>query len=168
MKTLNEYIKESLLDDEDVLIGRAEKTANNWLLTLKRAMLDDEDEEYIEKIINQDEVKKEISKIFYKFDGRMQWVVGKYKGQFGSNYCILKDTKERSKYARHVLSFIRWYDLNKNTLTIVIENVDKLSKTASKNINPAELEKFKRYLLELGAEYAKTGIGKIQEDTLKI
>lgn len=168
MKTLNDCIKESLLDDEEELIGRAEKYTNNWLRVLKRAMLDDEGEEYIEKIINQDEVKKEISKIFYKFDGRMQWLVGKYNGQFKSNYCILKDTKERSKYtSKSVISFIRWYDLNKNTITIKIENVDNLSKTASKNVKPTELEKFKRYLLELGAEYSETGAGKMQE-VLKI
>ena len=29
MKTLNDYIKESILDDEEELIGKAEKTANN-------------------------------------------------------------------------------------------------------------------------------------------
>lgn len=169
MKTLNDYIKESLLDDEEDLISGAEKASKNWLLTLKRAMLDDEDEEYIEKIINQDIVKKEISKIFYKFDGRMKWLVGKYNGQFKSNYCILKDTKERSKYTSiPVISIIRWHAANKNIITIEIENIDNLSKTASKNVNPVELEKFKKYLLELGAEYSKTGSGKIQEDTLKI
>lgn len=168
MKTLNNYIKESLLDDEEELIGRAEKTANNWILTLKRAMLNDASEEELERIINQDMVKKEVSKLFYKFDGRMKWDVGKYSGASGkSTYCMLKDTKERSKYiSEPVISFMLW-DNNKYVYIEIID-INKLSKTASKNIKPTELEKFKRRLLELGAEYSKTGIGVIQDNMLKI
>ena len=169
MKTLNDYIKESLLDDEDVLVNNVRKDSQNWLLTLKRAMLNDASEEELERIINQDMVEKEVSKIFYKFDGRMKWVVGKYNGQFKSNYCILKDTKERSKYTSiPVISIIRWHDRKKNIITIEIENVDNLSKTASKNVNPVELEKFKKYLLELGAEYLKTSTGITRENILEI
>ena len=163
MKTLYE----SILDDEDVLISKTKELANNWLLTLKFAMLNNDDEEYIEKIINQDAVKKEISKIFYKFDGRMKWLIGKYNGQFKSNYCILKDTKERSKYApKPVILIMR--QGNNDYIHISVANIHDLSKTASKNVKPSELLKFKQRLIELGAEYSKTGIGKIQEDTLKI
>lgn len=168
MKTLNDYIKESLLDDEDVLIDKAKEISKNWLLTLKRAMLNDASEEELERIINQDMVEKEVSKIFYKFDGRMKWDIGKYSGPAGkSTYCILEDTKERSKYvAKPVLSFILW-DNNKY-ICIEITDINKLSKTASKNVKPTELEKFKKYLLDMGAEYSKTGSGKIQYDMLKI
>jgi hypothetical protein len=162
MKTLYE----SILDDENVLIGKTKKLANNWLLSLKFAMLNN-DEEYIEKIINQDAVKNEISKIFYNFDGRMKWVVGKYNGQFKSTYCILKDTKERSKYtAKSVLSFMSWS--NNDYIHINVANIYDLSKTASKNVKPSELLKFKQRLLELGAEYSKTGVGKVREDILEI
>lgn len=168
MKTLNDYIKESLLDDEDVLIDKAKETSKNWLLTLKGAMLNNEEDEYIEKIINQDIVKNEISKIFYKFDGRMKWLVGKYSEASGKSiYCILKDTKERTKYPpKPVLSFMLWS--NKDYVHIEISDINQLSKTARKNVKLTELVKFKQYLLELGAEYSKTGSGKIQEDTLKI
>ena len=159
---------ESILDDEDVLIGKTKELVNNWLLTLKFAMLNNEDEEYIEKIINQDAVKNEISKIFYKFDGRMKWVAGKYNGQFKSNYCILKDTKERSKYPpKPVISFILW-DWNAKKITIDIPDIHDLSKTAGKNVKPTELLKFKQRLIELGAEYSKTGAGKVREDVLEI
>lgn len=170
MKTLNDYIKESLLDDEEDLISGAEKISKNWLLTLKRAMLNDASEEELKRIINQDMVKKEVSKLFYKFDGRMTWSVGKYSGVSGKfASCILTDTKERSKYiSKPVISFIRWYDLNKNTINIEIQNIDNLTETARKNVKPTELEKFKRRVLELGAEYSKTGSGKIQDDMLKI
>ena len=97
----------------------------------------------------------------------MKWLVGKYNGQFKSNYCILKDTKERSKYApKPVILFMR--QGNNDYIRISIANIHDLTKTASNNVKPTELEKFKKYLLELGAEYSKTGIGKIQEDTLKI
>lgn len=168
MKTLNDYIKESLLDDEDVLIDKAKKVSKNWLLALKRAMLNDASEEELERIINQDMVKKEVSKLFYQFDGRMKWVCVKYN--LTSNrciYCILKDTKVRSKYfPTSILSFILWD--NNDHINIMVENIYSLSKTASKNVNPTELSKFKQHLLELGAEYSKTGSGKIQEDTLKI
>ena len=107
MKTLNDYIKESLLDDEDVLIDKAKEASKNWLLTLKRAMLNDANEKELERIINQDMVEKEVSKLFYQFDGRMKWVCGKYSGSSNKNiYCILTDTKERSKYtAKSVLTF---------------------------------------------------------------
>lgn len=170
MKTLNDYIKESLLDDEDVLIDKAKEVSKNWLLPLKRAMLNDASEEELERIINQDMVEKEVSKIFYKFDGRMKWNCGKYfLGSDKNIYCILEDTKERSKYvAKPVLSFMLWDNVDKNAVFIEIPDINKLSKTASKNVKPTELEKFKKYLLELGAEYSKTGSGKIQEDTLKI
>lgn len=170
MKTLNDYIKESLLDDEDVLIDKAKEVSKNWLLTLKRAMLNDASEEELERIINQDMVEKEVSKIFYQFDGRMKWLCGNYSGTSGKSvYCILKDTKERSKYPpKPVLSFMLWHRVDKNTMYIEIAYINQLSKTASKNVKPTELEKFKKYLLELGAEYSKTGSGKIQEDTLKI
>jgi hypothetical protein len=164
MKTLYE----SILDDEDVLIGQTKKLANNWLLSLKFAMLNNDDEEHIEKIINQDAVKKEISKIFYNFDGRMKWIVSKYNGQFKATYCILKDTKERSKYhSKSVISFMLW-DSNVKKITINVSTIYALSKTASKNVKPSELLKFKQRLIELGAEYSKTGIGKVLEDTLEI
>lgn len=168
MKTLNDYIKESLLDDEDVLIDKAKEASKNWLLTLKRAMLNDASEEELERIINQDMVEKEVSKLFYQFDGRMKWFCGNYSGASGKSvYCILKDTKERSKYPpKPVLSFILWD--NNDYVHISVANIHDLTKTASKNVKPTELEKFKKYLLELGAEYSKTGSGKIQEDTLKI
>lgn len=170
MKTLNDYIKESLLDDEDVLIDKAKKVSKNWLLTLKRAMLNDAGEEELERIINQDMVEKEVSKIFYKFDGRMKWNCGKYfLGSDKNIYCILEDTKARNKYVdKSVLSFILWDNVDKNAVYIEIPDINKLSKTTSKNVKPTELEKFKKYLLELGAEYSKTGSGKIQYDMLKI
>ena len=163
MKTLYE----SILDDEDVLIGQTKELAKNWLLNLKYAMLNN-DIELVEKIINQDVVKNEISKIFYNFDGRMKWVAGKYEGQFKSTYCILKDTKERSKYPpKPVISFMLW-DWNDKKITINVSDTQDLTKTASKNVKPSELLKFKQRLLELGAEYSKTGTGRIQNDTLKI
>ena len=164
MKTLYE----SILDDEDVLIGKTKELANNWLLTLKFAMLNNYNEEYIEKIINQDAVKNEISKIFYNFDGRMKWIVSKYNGQFKATYCILEDTKVRSKYhSKSAISFVLW-DSNVKKITINVSNIYELSKTASKNVKPSELLKFKQRLMELGAEYSKTGAGKVREDVLEI
>ena len=164
MKTLYE----SILDDEDVLIGQTKELANNWLLNLKFAMLNNDNDEYIEKIINQDAVKNEISKIFYKFDGRMKWLVGKYDGQFKSTYCILKDTKERSKYPpKPVISFMSW-DWKREKITIDIPDIHDLSKTASKNVKPSELLKFKQRLIELGAEYSKARTGRVLEDVLEI
>jgi hypothetical protein len=49
-----------------------------------------------------------------------------------------------------------------------VSNIYELSKTASKNVKPTELLKFKQHLLNMGAEYSKTGTGRIQEDVLKI
>lgn len=168
MKTLNDYIKESLLDDEEELIDKAKEVSKNWLLTLKRAMLNDASEKELERIINQDMVEKEVSKLFNQFDGRMKWICSKYSGASGKSvYCILTDTKVRSKYhTKSALSFILWD--NDDHMHISVTNIHDLTKTASKNVKPTELEKFKKYLLELGAEYSKTGIGKIQDDMLKI
>lgn len=168
MKTLNDYIRESLLDDEEKLIGKAKEISKNWLLTLKRAMLNDASEEELERIINQDMVKKEVSKLFYQFDSRMKWLCSKYSGASGKSiYCILKDTKVRSKYhTKSVLSFILWD--NDDHVYISMPSIDQLSKTASKNVKPTELLKFKQYLLDMGAEYSKTGTGRIQDDMLKI
>ena len=164
MKTLYE----SILDDEDILISQTKELANNWLLVLKYAMMNRVDDEDVEKIINQDTVKKEISKIFYNFDGRMKWITGKYDGQFKSTYCILKDTKERSKYPpKPVISFTLW-SWDDKKITINVSDIHDLSKTASKNVKLSELLKFKQRLIELGAEYSKTGAGKVREDTLEI
>lgn len=168
MKDLNDYIRESLLDDEDVLIDKAKEVSKNWLLTLKRAMLNDANEEELERIISQEMVEKKVSKLFYKFDGRMKWVCGKYAiASSRGIYCMLKDTKERTKYPpKSVLSFILWS--NNDYIHIRVANIQDLTKTARNNVKPTELEKFKKYLLELGAEYSKTGAGKIQDDMLKI
>ena len=38
MKKLNKYIKESILDDEDVLISGTKKHLGNWLLTVKNML----------------------------------------------------------------------------------------------------------------------------------
>ena len=168
MKTLQDYINESILDDEDVLISGAKKHFDNWLLVLKYAMINRVDDEELESIVNDEKFKKEVSKIFHQFDGRMKWVVGKYDGQFKSTYCILKDTKERSKYPpKPVISFILW-SWNDKKITINVSDIQDLTKTASKNVKPSELLKFKQRLLELGAEHTKTGIGKIREDVLEI
>ena len=150
------------------MIGKAKEISKNWLLTLKRAMLNDASEEELERIINQDMVKKEVSKLFYQFDDRMKWLCGKYSGASGRGiYCILKDTKERTKYPpKPVLSFMLWD--NDDHIHISMPSIDQLSKTASKNVKPTELEKFKKYLLDMGAEYSKTGTGRIQDDMLKI
>jgi hypothetical protein len=115
-------------------------------------------------------VKKEVSKLFYQFDGRMKWNCGKYSlGPDQNIYCILEDIKERNKYvAKPVLSFMLWDNVDKNAVYIEIPDINKLSKTTSKNVKPIELEKFKKYLLDMGAEYSKTGSGKIQCDMLKI
>lgn len=163
MKTLYE----SILDDEDILISKTKKDSQNWLLTLKHAMLNNASDEDLEEILNQDIVKKEVSKIFYKFDDRMKWIASKYTGSFRGVYCILKDTKERSKYhTKSVLSFILWD--NDDYIHINVSDIHNLSKTASKNVKPTELLKFKQHLLNMGAEYSKTGAGRTQEDVLKI
>jgi hypothetical protein len=60
------------------------------------------------------------------------------------------------------------WDWNDEKITINVPNIYELSKTTSKNVKPSELLKFKQRLLELGAEYSKTGTGKVQEDVLKI
>lgn len=158
---------ESILDDEDVLISKTKKDSQNWLLTLKHAMLNNASDEDLEEIINQDIVKKEVSKIFYKFDDRMKWLVGRYAGSLSGVYCILKDTKERSRYhATPTLSFMLWD--KDNYVKIHISDIHELTKTASKNVKPTELLKFKQYLLNMGAEYSKTGAGIIRENVLKI
>ena len=159
---------ESILDDEDVLISGTKKHLDNWLLILKHAMINRASDEELESIVNDEKVKKDVSKIFHQFDGRMKWVTGKYDGQFKSTYCILRDTKERSKYPpKPVISFMLWGWGDKK-ITINVSDIHDLSKTASKNVKPSELLKFKQCLLELGAEHAKTGTGKIREDILEI
>jgi hypothetical protein len=158
---------ESILDDEDILIGQTKKLANNWLLSLKFAMINN-DKENIEKIINQDVVKNEISKIFYNFDGRMKWIIVRYDGLFKSIYCTLKDTKERSKYPSNPAISFMLLDWNRKKIKINVSHTYDLSKTVSKNVKPSELLKFKQRLIELGAEYSKTGTGKVQEDVLEI
>jgi hypothetical protein len=156
---------ESILDDENDVLNRLDKYSNNWLLMLKNAMINNNySEDIINDIISQDNVRKLIKPIFKQFDGRMNWLIGQMK--YGT-YVILQDTKERSKFGKvPVISFIFYNDNNK--LTINVSKFNKLTKTAQKNVNENELLKFKQRLMELGAEYSKTGTGKVCEDILKI
>lgn len=157
---------ESILDDEVVLTKNAMEISRNWLLVLKHAILNKASEEDLKKIINQDNVKNEVSKIFYKFDNRMHWIAGYMNTSIKSAYCILRDTKERVTVPKPVLMFV--VDDNEDIMRIHIADISSLSKTASKNVKPTELLKFKQYLLKLGAKYTKTGYGKILENVLEI
>ena len=58
MKTLTDYIKESILDDEEELMGRASKDANNPFLTLKNLL--------IENIKDKKDYTKEVKKLIQK------------------------------------------------------------------------------------------------------
>ena len=159
---------ESILDDEDVLVSNAKKHLDNWLLVLKHAMMNRVDDEELESIVNDEKVKKEVSKIFHQFDGRMNWIAGKLNvSPLKSVYCILQDKKERSKYYRKP-TIMFTLEAGRDEMVINIANFNQLTKTAQKNVKESELLKFKQYLLDNGARYSKTGIGKIQEDTLKI
>ena len=164
MKTLYE----SILDDEDVLISGAKKHLNNWLLVLKYAMMNRVSDEELESIVNDEKVKKDVAKIFHQFDGRMKWTAGKMNfNRLKSVYCILQDTKERSKYYRKpTLMFT--LDIGDNEMTINIADFDQLTKTTKKNVKESELLKFKQYLLDKGARYSKTGIGLEMKNTLLI
>lgn len=58
MKTLNDYIRESILDDEGELMGRASKVANNPFLTLKNLL--------IENCKDKKDHTKEVEKLIQK------------------------------------------------------------------------------------------------------
>lgn len=58
MKTLNDYIKESILDDEEELMNKASKDANNPFLTLKNLL--------IENVKDKKDYTKEVEKLIQK------------------------------------------------------------------------------------------------------
>ena len=159
---------ESILDDEDVLVSNAKKHLENWLLVLKYAMKNRVDDEELESIVNDKKVKKEVSKIFHQFDGRMKWTAGKLNiSPLKTVYCILQDTKERSKYCRKPTIMFA-LETGRDEMVISIADFDQLTKTAQKNVKESELLKFKQYLLDNGARYSKTGIGLEIKNTLLI
>lgn len=134
MKTLNDYIKESLLDDEDVLVNNVRKDSQNWLLTIKNMLEQDCSAEDILKFLNSKIVTDSIKPMFKKFEN-MQWKYGKNPI---CSHCTLFNKKERKIYGTtYVIEFVYYFNEKSGTITGVRINIpefDDLPNTTRNNI----------------------------------
>ena len=150
MKTLNDYIKESLLDDEDVLIGKAKEISKNWLLTVKNMLEQEYSAEDILKFLNGKMVTDSIKPMFKNFEN-MQWNYGKYD-EF--SYCILFNKKERKKYgSKNIISFVYYFSERFATIKGVFVDIPNLDELPAITRNNIIKDKYEVWLNTLFNEY---------------
>lgn len=100
MKTLNDYIKESLLDDEEILIGNV-KNSVKWFDIIKQQLIKymesrgsrDTYGEVYDYIENNEVINSTLKKVFKKPD-HFKWIKLDYSELFGTNI-QLSDSKRR-------------------------------------------------------------------------
>lgn len=143
MKTLNDYIKESILDDEEVLIEKTKEITKNCLVCLKQLFRTQNNEE---KILNYLNLNKDyFSKFFKKMDGRLVWEYHIFHGLPG---VFLVDTKgSKSRGLASICPIIINYTSDSN-LQVCIDYNYFNSKLVSNNVKYDELLKFAEIIVE--------------------
>ena len=130
---------ESILDDEDVLIGNVKKQSSNWLLNLKHLMLNNASEQDILDFLNSELVEKDIKPLFKKLDNTY-WELhnavctlycGPIRGITQSLINILPQGKQ---------------------ITIVINEPKNLITSIRKNVNVETLLNFRKVIVGMGGK----------------
>lgn len=125
MKTLNEYIKESILDDEDVLINNAKEDSKNPFIVIGNLITSSND--LSKDITTQQEIKKVIEKEIFKYLPK-----------------IFKNPQQMFiQYFKEVVS-IKW-DSNSNVEFLSIRGGNKDRKAAVYFLDPYYVDQLKIY-----------------------
>lgn len=144
MKTLNEYIKESILDDEEDLIRRAQEF--NWFKILEIRLNNDSSEKEILKFLNSKTVVDNIKPMFKNFKD-MEWIY--YESHF-SRGVQLHNINETENYGGSTNIMTLSVDLKGNRdLRVHIANPESyFPKTSRDNMKLDEFKKWKKQLNE--------------------
>lgn len=149
MKTLNDYIKESILDNEEILINNARKDTHHWVRVACSLMLNKDTPEYILEFLNSDYVTKSLSKVFGSKYKNYDWKCTKSLGDsplyflcYKSN---MKDAKvDRQEYYKNRgrITMEILHDIHSNYIKFHIIYSDSLNNYVKNTINSIELQSF--------------------------
>ena len=144
MKTLYE----SIMDDEDILIGRTKELVNNWLLVLKELMIADTPEKDILEFLNNSKPIKNIIKDLFNNTKNVYWEVSKKEGM---NICRLYDGSIRSINKSSCPICIK--QINSRIIVISFSPYNDLLKSVANNINKNVFDNLKNLFMHFGAKY---------------
>lgn len=145
MKTLYE----SILDDEDVLIGDIKKSSNNWLLILKQMIFNNYSEEDILEFLNSKIVENDIKPLFKNFKP-VYWEAC-LNEKYYDNYITLHGDSLRSTSKSPVILTILIKE-KLNRLTIIINKPKNLITSIHRNVNEEKLLNFYKVIEDMGAK----------------
>lgn len=139
---------ESILDDEEELIGRSIKTYSNWLLTLKELMITDTPEKDILEFLNNSKPIKNIIKDLFNNIKDVYWEVSKKDDM---SICQLYSGTVRSINKSSCPIFIK--QINSRKIVISFSSYNSLLKSVANNINKNIFDDLKDLFVYLGAKY---------------
>lgn len=140
---------ESILDDEDVLIGDIKKSSNNWLLILKQMIFNNYSEEDILEFLNSKIVENDIKPLFKNFKP-VYWEAC-LNEEYYDNYIALYGSSMRSTSKSPVVLTILIKEVQKR-LTIIINKPKSLIASIRRNVNEEKLLNFYNFIEDMGAK----------------
>lgn len=143
MKTLYE----SILDDEDVLIGDIKKSSNNWLLILKQMIFNNYSEKDILEFLNSKIVENDIKPLFKNFKP-VYWEAC-LNEKYYDNYIALHGDSLRSTSKTPVILTIL---IKEKRITIIINKPKGLITSIRRNVNEEKLLNFYKVIENMGAK----------------
>jgi hypothetical protein len=144
MKTLYE----SIMDDEDILIGRTKELVNNWLLVLKELMITDTPEQDILEFLNNSKPIENIIKDLFNNTKNVYWEVSKKVGMCA---CRLYGGSIRNINKSSYPILIK--QINSRRIVISFSPYNNLLKSVANNINKNVFDDLKNLFVYLGAKY---------------
>lgn len=144
MKTLYE----SIMDDEDILIGRTKESVNNWLLVLKELMIADAPENDILEFLDNSKPIENIIKELFNNTKNVYWEVSKKDGM---STCQLWSGSVRSINKSSSPILIK--QINSKRIVILFSSYNYLLKSVANNINKSVFDDLKNLFVYLGAKY---------------
>ena len=142
---------ESILDDEDILIGDIKKSSNNWLLILKQMIFNNYSEEDILEFLNSKIVENDIKPLFKNFKPAYWGVCLNVDEEYYDKYITLYGNSlvSTSKVPRILNILIKE---KQKRLTIVINNPKNLITSIRRNVNEEKLLNFYKVIENMGAK----------------
>ena len=140
---------ESILDDEDVLIGDIKKSSNNWLLILKQMIFNNYSEEDILEFLNSKIVENDIKPLFKNFKPVYWEACLNVDESYRDKYIILYGSSLRStSKSPHILTIL----IKEKRITIIINKPKGLITSIRRNVNEEKLLNFYKVIENMGAK----------------
>lgn len=151
MRDLKNYIYESILDDEDILVDDIKKSSNNWLLVLKQMIFNNSSEENVLEFLNSKIVENDIKPLFKNFKPVYWEACLNTDGEWYDKCITLYGNSLRSVSKSPVILTILIKEEQKR-LTIIINKPKSLITSIRRNVNEEKLLNFYKVIENMGAK----------------